>query len=376
MINFFGPVNTLGTGVHCYNLALAYERLTKESVCLIPPFGNANLRDEHVDRWLQNRNDFDVHNPSIMIFDTAFLTQFSGTPRIGYAVFETDELTLVQLKAVRSCDHVLVPSTWGQMVLTHHGVKSHVIPEGYDPIKFPVGMEIQTETSVPRFLHVGKSESRKGTMQVLKCFAEALEENSANLTMHCENPFMNGGGWDQLQEALYDIGFRPVVTPRSGNPLNERWKRGGLLVRLSFHQDSLSELYRTHDCGVFPSKGEGWGLPILECIASGTPAIVGNWSGQSEFLGTDYPKELTLAKPNPVKANDGVWFHGDRGYWYEPTDTDLIARFRWAYANVRDFKSTPEWKTAVDQCRSFTWQNAAEMLQLFLETMCGRKKSV
>ena len=52
--------------------------------------------------------------------------------------------------------------------------------------------------------------------------------------------------------------------------------------------ESLAPLYAVADCGIFPSRAEGWGLPIFECLASGVPVIAGSWTGQSEYL-KDYP---------------------------------------------------------------------------------------
>jgi glycosyltransferase involved in cell wall biosynthesis len=38
-------------------------------------------------------------------------------------------------------------------------------------------------------------------------------------------------------------------------------------------------LYGGADAFVLPTRGEGWGLPILEAMAAGVPAIATNWSG-------------------------------------------------------------------------------------------------
>ena len=49
-------------------------------------------------------------------------------------------------------------------------------------------------------------------------------------------------------------------------------------------QDELIELYRASDAFVLPTRGEGWGLPIVEAIALGLPTIATNFSGPAAYL--------------------------------------------------------------------------------------------
>ena len=35
---------------------------------------------------------------------------------------------------------------------------------------------------------------------------------------------------------------------------------------------------------IFPTRAEGWGLPLIEAIASGSPVITNFYSGQTEYL--------------------------------------------------------------------------------------------
>ena len=364
MVNFFGPANTLGTGIHCYNLAKAYEDLGNE-VCLIPPMGQVRFEDENVRRWLKNREKFDKSNPSLMIFDIHWLAQFCGTPRIGFAVFETDGFTPIQKAAMRSCDSLLVPSEWGKSVLRDNGLEASVVPEGFSPTEFTLDLLPRGPEEIFRIVHVGKFEERKGTIQAIRCFFRALEREDAELVMHCENPFLTGSGFEQVTQELRKLGFEPAGFQSGRQP--SVFKRMGLRVVLSGHTESIAHLYRSADVGIFPSKGEGWGLPIMECVASGTPVIAGKWTGQSEFLRDDYPENLTIQAPRKEMANDGTWYFGDRGSWNAPRDEELVEIIRWAFENARPLKSSPGWADIVlDIRRDFTWRRAAEKLQQFL----------
>jgi glycosyltransferase involved in cell wall biosynthesis len=53
----------------------------------------------------------------------------------------------------------------------------------------------------------------------------------------------------------------------------------------------MPTLYRSVDCFVLPSRGEGWGRPHVEAMSMGLPVIATNWSGPTAFLteGNGYP---------------------------------------------------------------------------------------
>ncbi len=42
---------------------------------------------------------------------------------------------------------------------------------------------------------------------------------------------------------------------------------------LFYVQMDLPSVYRTMDCFVLPTRGEGWGRPIVEAMAMGLPVI-------------------------------------------------------------------------------------------------------
>jgi glycosyltransferase involved in cell wall biosynthesis len=59
-------------------------------------------------------------------------------------------------------------------------------------------------------------------------------------------------------------------------------------------QSSLPRLYKAADAFVLPSRGEGWGRPVVEAMAMELPVIVTNWSGPTEYLTEEngYPLDV------------------------------------------------------------------------------------
>ena len=363
-INFFAPINRLGTGIHAFNLIRAFERRGHD-VSLIPPMGQVRVSNEDTTRWLSKKDRLISHTPSVMIFDPTWLYQFSGRPRLGFAVFETDRLDPAQLEAVCSCDGVLVPSDWGRRVLESHGVPPwciRVVNEGFEPADFPLVPAADRNSQTFTFCHVGKVEERKGTLQIVRCFAKELASDHAKLEILSSDPFGHGG-MQKLVELLMELGFS-VVEDHSQTAVT--WRKGGLTIRLwNERPESTAWIYTISDCGIYPSKGEGWGLPILECIVSGVPAIVGSWSGHSEFITMGYPQELAFDRSRSEVANDGLWFRGDRGSWHVVDDDQVRYKIRWAFENARALRKEERWTRFVDGTRDrFTWDNAAGMLEL------------
>ncbi|GAB4820035.1 hypothetical protein N2152v2_007081 [Parachlorella kessleri] len=48
--------------------------------------------------------------------------------------------------------------------------------------------------------------------------------------------------------------------------------------------EDLPRLYKAADAFVFPTRGEGWGLPIVEAMSMGMPVIATNWSAPVDYL--------------------------------------------------------------------------------------------
>ena len=74
--------------------------------------------------------------------------------------------------------------------------------------------------------------------------------------------------------AAREVGRRLVVVgPTKDESLAEELRGLGAELRGYVPKDELARLYRQAACLVFPSRYEGFGLPVLEAMASGTPVV-------------------------------------------------------------------------------------------------------
>lgn len=74
--------------------------------------------------------------------------------------------------------------------------------------------------------------------------------------------------------AARELGRRLVVVgPAKDEGLADELRGLGAELRGYVDRQELARLYRTAACLVFPSRYEGFGLPVLEAMASGTPVV-------------------------------------------------------------------------------------------------------
>ncbi|MBV8067399.1 MAG: glycosyltransferase family 4 protein [Candidatus Eremiobacteraeota bacterium] len=130
------------------------------------------------------------------------------------------------------------------------------IPLGVDPPRAPAPVSLDVASLQPYVLCVGTAERRKGFDTLLAAMARV--------------------GRDQP-------GFQLVVTSNVEGwevPANVRVRALGYV-----DDDTLAELYRGCALLAFPSRYEGFGLPVLEAMSYGAPVVASNASAVPEAGG-------------------------------------------------------------------------------------------
>ena len=146
-----------------------------------------------------------------------------------------------------------------------------VIHLGVDPRFQPVTHDLQDQVRVryqlpDRFiLSVGTLEPRKNLITLLEAY-HVLRSEGSNVSL----VIAGGRGWrsEPFFERLHALGLENMVL---------------LLGRVP--DEDLPGLYTLAEVFAFPSLYEGFGLPVLEAMACGTPVISSNTSSLPEVVG-------------------------------------------------------------------------------------------
>jgi len=127
-------------------------------------------------------------------------------------------------------------------------------------------------------------------------------------------------------------------------------------------EETLAVMYRLAGVFVFPSLYEGFGLPPLEAMASGTPVVTSNVSSLPEVTGD----AAQLVDPyDPEAIADGIY--------RVLTDVDLRRELRRrGLARARQFS----WETSVRRVREIYGEAANEPFETAVPAAAGRQAGV
>lgn len=118
----------------------------------------------------------------------------------------------------------------------------------------------------------------------------------------------------------------------------------------------MTDLIRQADVYVFPSYGEGFGLPPREATLAGTPALATQWLGMwdvNEWGVAIQPGRYLPANFDQYTAN------AKGAKWREPDYEDLVAKLKWMVAMPKEDRQKIALKGRRYLRKNFTWAKVA-----------------
>lgn len=212
--------------------------------------------------------------------------------------------------------------------------KGVVIPNAVDHTRIRPPLAPRRSEPARVVLFVGGFDVRKNMDKALEAFAHLVHADPA---AHADLRFVVVCAYDPAEKRRYEhLADRLGVADR-------------LVMTGYVDDDTLAELYREASVFFFPSRYEGFGIPVLEAMAWGVPVVCGDDSA---------PPEITAGLTLPCAVED-------------PAD---MARAL-AVALTAGREDAERRRRAIERAASFTWRGAAAAyFRLFTGTVLRRRQ--
>lgn len=353
-MNIICPINPLGYGVTGLNIVKELKKLTMVSLW---PIGQPQVTTEQdakiVKDSINNARFFEYDDPCVRIWHQHDMAQFVGSgDHIGFPIFELDIFKSIEQHHLNSCDRLFVCSQWAKDVCLNNRIKPRkatfnntaidVIPLGVDTDTFKP-CEIKDGPTI--FFNCGKWEVRKGHNILPSIFSSAFnDDDNVELWIMCSNPFLKNEE-DLKWKSLY-----------MDSKLSHKIR---FIDRVNTHAEVYNIMSKV-DCGIFPSKAEGWNLEPLELMACGKHVIITDYSAHSEFCNDENARLINIEELEP--AYDGKWFDGKTGNWAKIGDKQIkqtIDHMRYIH-QLKNGDNLQQNLAGIETANKFTWENTAK----------------
>ena len=343
-IYLFGQRNNLGGGTHfggfvdaMKSLAVIGERVEEVEVSgkkISPVFSQIQPGDV-----------------SVFFFPT-LSEQFVKGTIVKWGIFETDSLPDEYISYLKRSHLIWVPSQWAKTVLISHGLDGdhiHIVHEGVNPDIYHPYCRPKSSTSKSfRFFMCGKKETRKGFDELLAGFKIAFGgDKTTELYLKADyfwvGQTQSDAKQDELSRQIDRLGLTNVV-PVSG----------------ALSTSDMALLYNSYDAMIFPSRAEGWGLPLIEAIACGLPVISTFYSGHGEYLNAIEGQFVRLDHQlQPISCPEFLQHWRAGGQWAVVSPEEIASKLVFLKENYNSFQQHA--MTASQTIRDhFSWRHAAE----------------
>jgi glycosyltransferase-like protein len=217
-----------------------------------------------------------------------------------------------------------VSPLWCRTLAAEHGIAAELVANGVDLQRYrpqpdaqdaAVAARYGLRPGAPLWLAVGGVEERKNTLRILQAFMQHRQR-------HPQAQLVIAGGASLLDHADYQARFHQALAASGAAE--------AVLFTGTVADDAMPALFRLADGLLMPSLREGFGLVVLEALASLTPVVVSRSAPFTEYLARD---DAHWADPLDVGAIAAAM---DRALARPPTAVpEVCRRHSWAASAAR-----------------------------------------
>lgn len=285
-----------------------------------------NLKFKNINLIAQDAISNPAQHDVGMVFYLAdyFINQIQNKRRrIGYTMLEVDGVPANWVSYINShLTELWVPSTFNQHTFKKSGVRIpiKVVPLGVDTNRFnPYVTPMLPKSDKFSFLCVCEWGERKNVHLLMRAFqAEFKKTEPVQLILRTgsHDPNVN------VEKELSQYDLRNVV-----------------LLTQAYDSHQMPSLFKSADCFVLPSSGEGWGLPYAEAMACGLPVIGTAWSANLDFMNHENSYLLRAERIVPAVARCPLYIGFN---WALPDLNHLRRLMRHVYENKEEARTKGE----------------------------------
>lgn len=266
-----------------------------------------------------------------------------GVFNVLYFAWETDRIPDEWVKKINEMDLVLVPCNENILAARRCGVivPMHKIVHTFDTDKYSKNHEpliIPGVDNYFKFLSICQYSKKKGVDALLKAYLSEFTEKDNTLLILKTYIGPNDGEKEK--------GHIPGLINAMKGILRLKNYPRILLLHEIMTDEQIARLYKTSDCYVLPSRGEGWGIPCFDALGYGLPAISTGWAGPTEFITEDCGWLVDYNMSPVIDMN-------------HPHDFMYTAKDNWAEPHVCDLKRAMREAHSLWKCRSSKWRKGS-----------------
>lgn len=292
-INYICYGNHSGYSQAAQDLLLALHQSGKYDIriefILHRSFPNAGMSKDRCDLF-KELSSKPRSNKHIQVYHCTPATQHrvktSSQRTIGCATFETFQPPnsgyMDWIKILNKNSAIMCPSRFNYKIFAHEGIDKPLfyIPHCYDTGAFHPRVTPIEKRDKFTFLFFGSWRMRKGYPQLIEAWCrEFSADDDVQLLIKTDKVQTARAS---VRQTMNKMGFSKKETA----PI--------LFEESIFDERQLPQFFKSVDCLVSPTLGEGFGLPGLQCMALGVPVIITDFSGCQDYANED---TSTLLEP-------------------------------------------------------------------------------
>jgi len=261
------------------------------------------------------------------------------------AAVETDKCNPKWAAACNKMDKIIVPSQFTKSCLTNSGnitTEIEVIPEAFfecleeESNEKVLDLDFSTDFNFLIFGQVtghNPYSDRKNTFFMLKWMCEEFKDNpDVGIVIKTNN-----GRNSTSDRTLTSNMLGKLLSEVRKGPYPKVYMLHGAL-----EQEEIQSVYQNKKIKALVSatRGEGYGLPLLEASVCGLPVMATNFSGHLDFLnkGKFISFNYNLSPVHPSRIDGEIFVQGSR--WAEVDEKDFKSKLRKFYKSPQKPK---EW---------------------------------